>query len=140
MADLITRELELPAAPGEVWRALTDPAWLESWLADTVSLELWPGGEARFTSGDRTRAGWVEEVSAPCTPSADGDEPGEGRLAFWWAEDDEPASRVELVISPSEVGTLLRVVETRPLQVLDLVGIPLPGAGGATYGPALVAA
>jgi hypothetical protein len=47
---------------------------------------------------------------------------------------------VELAISQSEAGTLLRVVETRPLQALDLVGIPLPGTGGATYGPALVAA
>jgi uncharacterized protein YndB with AHSA1/START domain len=134
MTDLITRELELPAAPDEVWRALTDPGWLESWLADTVSLELWPGGEALFTFGDRVRTGWVEEVSAP---SANGDD---GRLAFWWAEDDAPASRVELAISQSEAGTLLRVVETRPLQALDLVGIPLPGTGGATYGPALVAA
>jgi uncharacterized protein YndB with AHSA1/START domain len=136
MTDLIKRELELPAAPDEVWRALTDPAWLESWLADTVSIELWPGGEALFTFGDRVRAGWVEEVSAP---SADGDA-GDGRLAFWWAEDDAPASRVELAISQSEAGTLLRVVETRPLHALDLVGIPLPGTGGATYGPALVAA
>jgi uncharacterized protein YndB with AHSA1/START domain len=140
MADLIKRELELPAGPEEVWRRLTDPAWLESWLADTVLLQLWPGGEALFTSGDRTRTGWVEEVSAPATSSSDGEDLGEGRLAFWWAEDDEPASRVELVISPTEAGTLLRVIETRPLQVLDLVGIPLPGTGGATYGPALVAA
>jgi uncharacterized protein YndB with AHSA1/START domain len=140
MADLITRELELPAAPDDVWQAITDPAWLESWLADTVLLELWPGGEALFTSGDRTRTGWVEEVSPPASPSDTGEDHGEGRLAFWWAEDDEPASRVELVISPSEAGTLLRVVETRPLQVLDLIGIPLPGTGGATYGPALVAA
>lgn len=40
-------------------------------------------------------------------------------------------------------GTRLRVVETRPLEVLDLVGIPVRsagGAGGASYGPALVAA
>jgi uncharacterized protein YndB with AHSA1/START domain len=140
MADLITRELELPATPEEVWRALTDPAFLESWLADTVLLELWAGGEAVFTVGGRTRTGWVEEVTAPSARQADGDDPHEGRLAFWWAEDDEPASRVELVIRPSEAGTLLRVVETRPLQVLDLVRIPLPGAGGATYGPALVAA
>ncbi len=36
--------------------------------------------------------------------------------------------------------TRLRIVETRPLEVLDLVGIPLPGHGGARYGPALVAA
>ena len=30
--------------------------------------------------------------------------------------------------------TRLRVVETRPLDVLDLVATPLDGLGGATYG------
>ena len=54
--------------------------------------------------------------------------------------DDEPASRVELKIEERDAGSRLRVVETRPLEVLDLVGVPLPGAGGSTYGPALVAA
>lgn len=133
MTDLFQRELTLPASPAEVWEAVTDPAWLETWLADAVLLELWPGGDARFEIDDHTREGWVEEVAAP---GAD----GTGRLAFWWAQDGEPASRVELEIAPAGDGTVLRVVETRPLQVLDLVGIPLPGAGGATFGPALVAA
>ena len=55
--------------------------------------------------------------------------------------DDEPASRVELALTAiGPERTLLRVVESRPLEVLDLVGIPLPGHGGATHGPALVAA
>ena len=63
------------------------------------------------------------------------------RLTFWWAVDDEPASRVELRIDERDTGTRLRIVETRPLEVLDLVGVPLPRAGGgAGYGPALVAA
>jgi uncharacterized protein YndB with AHSA1/START domain len=137
MTDLIARELELPASPSEVWAALTDPAWLESWLADRVSLELWPGGEALFVFGDRVRTGWVEEVSAP---AADAHGLRTGRLAFWWAEDGETASRVELALTALGDGTRLRVVETRPLQVLDLVGIPLPGHGGPTHGPALVAA
>jgi uncharacterized protein YndB with AHSA1/START domain len=132
--DLIKRELELDAPVTEVWQALTDPAWLESWLADAVVLELWPGGEARFQIAGHTRTGWVEEVTEP---GADGTA---GRLAFWWAQDGEPASRVELELRPGSPGSRLRVVETRPLQVLDLVGIPLPGPGGAGYGPALVAA
>jgi uncharacterized protein YndB with AHSA1/START domain len=137
MTDLIERQLDLPASPVEVWQALTDPAWLESWLADVVLLELWPGGEAQFTVGDRVRTGWVEEVSPPRDDDRDA---GAGRLAFWWAQDDEPATRVELALSPLPDGTRLRVIETRPLQVLDLVGIPLPGPGGSRFGPALVAA
>jgi uncharacterized protein YndB with AHSA1/START domain len=134
VTDLIEREMDFEAAPDAVWQALTDPDWLASWLADAVELELWPGGEARFTLGESVRAGWVEEVTAP------GEEQGDGRLAFWWAEDGEPASRVELSLSPLDPGTRLRVVESRPLQLLDLVGVPLPGQGGQRFGPALVAA
>jgi len=139
MTDLIERELDLPASPADLWRAMTDPAWLSVWLADEVELELRPGGDARFLLGEELRTGWVEEVSAP--EAVDGGPPGSGRLAFWWARGDEPASRVELVLTPiSDFHTRLRVAETRPLEVLDLVGIPLPGHGGGRYGPALVAA
>ncbi len=79
------------------------------------------------------------EDASPPSPE---DERGgtDGRLAFWWAQDEEPASRVELVlISNEHGGTLVQVTETRPLEILDLVGIPPPGHGGATCGPALVA-
>ena len=124
MTDRIERELWLPAPPDAVWEAVTG----DGWLADQVRLDLRPGGDARFASDGRVRSGWVEDVSAPA------------RLIFWWAFDDEPASRVELKIDERDAGTRLRVVETRPLEVLDLVGVPLPGAGGSSYGPALVAA
>jgi uncharacterized protein YndB with AHSA1/START domain len=133
MNDLIERELDLPAKPADVWRAITDPAWLSGWLADAVALDLRPGGEARFEFGDEVRDGWVEEVSAP--------DRGAGRLAFWWARGHEPASRVELVvIEIDEHQTRLRVTETRPLEILDLVGIPFGGPGDLHYGPSLVAA
>jgi uncharacterized protein YndB with AHSA1/START domain len=125
MTERIERELWLPASPDEVWDAIT----ADGWLADRVRLDLRPGGDAQFDSADgRIRTGWVEDVQEP------------ERLTFWWALDDEPASRVELRIEAREAGARLRIVETRPLEVLDLVGVPLPGVGGATYGPALVAA
>ncbi len=124
MTDRIERELWLPAPPDAVWEAVTS----DGWLADHVRLDLRPGGDAQFESGDRVRSGWVEDVVAP------------ERLAFWWATGDEPASRVELKIEERDAGSRLHVVETRPLEVLDLVSVPLPRAGGATYGPALVAA
>ncbi len=135
MTDLIERELALAASPEEVWQALTDPAWLELWLADEVRLEPWPGGDARFTIGGEVRDGWVEEVCAP--PAG---EHGSGRLAFWWSAGEEPASRVEMELIATAEGTRLRIVESRPLHVLDLVGTPLPGHGGRHHGPALVAA
>ena len=124
MSDRIERELWLPVPREEVWEAITG----DGWLADRVLLELRPGGDAEFESGGRVRTGWVEDVCAP------------ERLSFWWAPDDEPASRVELLIEEQGDATRLRVVETRPLEALDLVGLPLPGAAGSTFGPALVAA
>ena len=124
MSERIERELWLPAQPDEVWEAIT----ADGWLADRVRLDLRPGGDAHFDSGGAVRSGWVEDVSEP------------ERLTFWWALDDEPATRVELKIEAGDAGTRLRIVESRPLELLDLVGVPLPGVGGATYGPALVAA
>ena len=134
MTDHVQREIQLPATTAEVWAALTDPSWLAAWFADEAELDLRPGGEARFVIDDEVRAGWVEEITPP-----DG-HTGAGRLAFWWSSGDEPASRVEFSLWPDADGARLRVIETRPLQVLDLIGTPLSGRGGATYGPALVAA
>ena len=125
MTDTIARELELDAPAEEIWDAITE----DGWLAEEVHLDLRPGGEALFRSEDGVRTGWVEEALAPA------------RLAFWWSADDEPASRVELTLVPDEDGhTRLRVVESRPLEVLDLVGIPLGRQSGSSFGPALVAA
>lgn len=132
MTDRIERELELPASSEEVWEALTDPGRLAGWLADEVSFDLRPGGEARFRDGDEVRRGWVEEV---CPPNGS----DLGRLAFWWGDDDEPASRVELTLDPvAGGGTVLRVVETRPLELVDAVGSPLFGSGSASYGPEML--
>jgi uncharacterized protein YndB with AHSA1/START domain len=125
MAECVERELALEAEPEAVWEAVTG----DGWLAEEVRLELRPGGEASFRSGESARRGWVEEALAP------------SRLVFWWGEADQPASRVELTLERrGEAGTYLRVVESRPLEVLDVVGIPLSGRDGSTFGPALVAA
>ena len=125
MSERIERELALPAPPQEVWDAVT----ADGWLADEVDLVLEPGGDASFRSDDAIKAGWVEHVSEP------------SRLAFWWAADGEPATRVELTLEELEPQrTLLRVVETRPLDALDLIATPLDGLGGRTFGPVLVAA
>jgi uncharacterized protein YndB with AHSA1/START domain len=128
MGDRVERETVLPAPRELVWELVVS----DGWLADSVRFELEPGGEASFASDDGdSRDGWVEEAVAPA------------RLAFWWAQGDEPATRVEVVLDSLDDGasTRLHVVETRPLDVLDLVGTPLSQPGGGTfYGPALVAA
>ncbi len=124
MREQIERELLLEATPEEVWAVITS----DGWLAEEVSLDLEPGGEASFRSAAQEKSGWVEEVRAP------------HRLAFWWTADEEPSTRVELTLTRAQERTLLRIVETRPLELLDVVGIPLRGLSGPSYGPALVAA
>ncbi len=130
MTDQIERELLLPAPPEQVWGVVT----ASGFLAGEVELELFPGGEARFVDGDVERTGWVEEA---VPPGADEN----ARLTYWWSWDGEPASRVELTLEPEADGyTRLRVLEARPLEVLDVTGIPLPGTGGgAPQGPSMLA-
>ena len=128
MSGRIERRVELPITLERAWQAVTDPDWLALWLADDIHLDPRPGGEAHFQIGAETRSGWVEGCPRLMQ--------GTGRLAFWWAADDEPASRVELTVSEvATERTVLRVVESRPLDVLDLMGTPLPGHSGTTSGP-----
>jgi uncharacterized protein YndB with AHSA1/START domain len=122
MSDRIERDVVLPASPQRVWDAIT----ADGWLADQVMFDLRPGGEASFASDEGIKRGWVEEASAP------------RRLTFWWSADEEPATRVEITITPGRPGTRLRIVETRPLELLDLVGTPLWDLGGRRFGPAMV--
>ena len=129
MTEHVEREQLIAAAPDQVWEVITG----DGWLAEEVALELTPGGEARFRWADTTREGWVEEAIAP--------DEGDARLVFWWAHDDEVASRVQLTLEPEgEQFTRLRVVETRPLEILDVTGIPLRGASQSQHGPMLLAA
>ena len=98
----LPREITLPATAEEVWRSLEEPAW----LGEDASIDLRPAGEVK--AGDRT--GFVEEVDE------------ERRLVFWWAAPDEDSTRVELSLDEDADVTHVRVVESRPLALLDLYG------------------
>lgn len=125
----VKRELVLAASPGELWEAIIGSGF----LADEVHLDLRPGGEASFRTGEEVRTGWVEEVSVPAHGEG-------GRLVFWWSVDGEPTSRVELTLEPEvDARTRVRVVEARPLEVLDVIGVPLGAPGGSMRGPAMLA-
>jgi uncharacterized protein YndB with AHSA1/START domain len=122
MNKAVERELLVPETPEEVWSSLAEPAW----LGEDASIELEPAGDVR--AGERS--GFVEEADQP------------HRLVFWWSGPDEEASRVELQLEPVDEGTIVRVTESRPLEMLTMRGrdlaVELDLAGGA--GPVASAA
>ena len=120
----VEREVELPVEPEEAWDTVVDGEW----LGGDAEIDLVPGGDLRIGE----REGWVEEV-----------EPGE-RLTFWWRlPDQQVATRVEISLTETDEGTLVRVVETSPLATLDVIGIPLPSyrlrGGTSAFGPLALA-
>jgi uncharacterized protein YndB with AHSA1/START domain len=100
----VSREIELPAPPDEVWRSVTEADQLGDWLEADVELELRPGGTGtfRFPDGEVRRA-LVREV-----------EPAR-RLAFtWWpltGDEVGRATTVTITIEPRARGSRLRLVE-----------------------------
>jgi uncharacterized protein YndB with AHSA1/START domain len=106
---MVEREITIPAAPGEVWPAVTHSDELSAWFGAEVELDAQPGGRGVFRWADGTeRAAVVEEV-----------EPGH-RLTFRWLPfqrtgqgDVErlPSTRVEIVLDEVTEGTRVRVVE-----------------------------
>jgi uncharacterized protein YndB with AHSA1/START domain len=115
----LTREITLPATAEEVWRSLEEPVW----LGEDASIELRPDGEVR--AGDRT--GFVEEVEE------------ERRLVFWWAAPEEDSTRVELELEEDDEVTHVRVVESRPLAMLDLYGAEVVYAAPQRRQPEMLA-
>ena len=97
----ITRELVLPAPPGEVWEALTDPDRLAEWFANDVELDPRPGGRGvfRWDNGE-VRTALVEEVEEA------------RRFGFRWT--DEEPGEVAFDLEEVEGGTKVTVRETTP--------------------------
>jgi uncharacterized protein YndB with AHSA1/START domain len=95
----ITREIEFPVPPDEVWEALTDPEQLEEWFANDVELDAREGGAGVFRWDDG------EQKHARVTVA----EPPE-RLVLDWDEDGE----VEFTLEEIDDGTRLRVRESTP--------------------------
>jgi uncharacterized protein YndB with AHSA1/START domain len=115
------------APPEDVWEAITDPNQLAEWLGDDVELELEPGGELKLTTAGAERRGFVEEVDAP------------RRLVFWWSADEADSTRVEIELEPDGEDTRVRVVESRPLAILDRTDSELGSRLGSGASPQLSA-
>jgi uncharacterized protein YndB with AHSA1/START domain len=108
----VRRTLDLACPAAELWRLVTAPEELSSWLGEDVALELHPGGQGRLVDEDgTTRHLAVREV-------VDGE-----RLAFtWWPSDDAAAaSEVTLTIEPTDEGTRLVVTEAVRWPTVDTV-------------------
>jgi uncharacterized protein YndB with AHSA1/START domain len=80
----VRREIEVEASPEEVWEALATEEGRERWL------------------GEPEREIYVEIVDAP------------HRLVWWWATDEEPATRVEFLVVAVPTGTRVVVTESVP--------------------------
>jgi uncharacterized protein YndB with AHSA1/START domain len=121
MDHTVERELTVPEEVDEVWRSLAEP----DWLGENASIELREAGEVRVGERD----GFVEEADAP------------RRLVFWWSAPGDDATRVEIDLDETEDGTCVRVIESRPLEILDGrdLAVELGGATGGGAGPTAVA-
>ena len=97
---MIRKEVLFDVPREEVWSALTDPERLEDWFANTVEVDLRPGGGASFRwgNGEERRATFTEVDP-------------ERRLAFDWEDDD---GAVEFTLDDDADGTRLTVVESSP--------------------------
>jgi uncharacterized protein YndB with AHSA1/START domain len=101
LAHTVERTIVLPAAPEEVWDAITDESLLGEWLADYVELDPREGGEVRCRYEDgEERRGEVELAEEA------------ERLAFHWHREGAGPSRVEFALDAVAEGTRLRVIET----------------------------
>jgi uncharacterized protein YndB with AHSA1/START domain len=115
MSSDVTREVELPASPDEVWEQVADSDRLGEWLEADVELDPRPGGSGsfRFADGEVRRA-MVRDV-----------EPGR-RLAFtWWpltGEDVGRSTSVTITIQPTDTGSRLRLVETARARARAVAG------------------
>ena len=95
----VRREIVLPAAPEEVWEALTDPERLSEWFANDVELDPTPGGRGvfRWDNGE-TREAVVESVE-------------EGERIVLRFDDD---GVVDLRVVATDGGSLVEVRESAP--------------------------
>lgn len=114
MQDIIERSIEIPVTIDVVWAALTSEEGVKAWFGDEATIDLRPGGEARF--------GWSEYGASTHAIVEVVDRPN--RFAFRWAArnldraDEGPSTLVEFRLEQLANGTLVSVHES------GLAGLP----------------
>ncbi|MGY1726497.1 SRPBCC family protein [Geodermatophilus sp. SYSU D01062] len=106
----VTVRREYPAAPGDVWEAVTDPARLARWFAP-VTGDLRAGGTFAV---EGNADGEIRECTPPST------------LVLTWGG---PVSVVTVSLTPAGGGTVLALEHTVPLAFAG------SGAGALFVGP-----
>ncbi len=91
MSEPVRREIEIEATPEEVWEALATEKAREEWLGDEAE-----------------RTVHVEREDPP------------HRIVWWWWREDEPATRVEVLVVAVPAGARVLVVES------ETPAFPLP--------------
>jgi uncharacterized protein YndB with AHSA1/START domain len=91
---VVNREIVLPVPRERAWELVTQPAELETWLADEVEFEPEEGAPVRTEDGGEVREGMVERVE------------DEQRIVFTWGE-----SVVEWRLEDHPGGTRFLVTE-----------------------------
>jgi uncharacterized protein YndB with AHSA1/START domain len=99
----VRRTIDLDCSAEALWRLVTSPDQMASWLGSDVVLDLRAGGPGRLVDDD----GLVRHLRVDAL--VDGE-----RLAFtWWPEDDEhAASEVVFVVERTDGGSRLLITET----------------------------
>ena len=93
---VVNREVVLPVPRERAWELVTEPAELETWLAEEVEFEAEEGGRLRTYDDGEVREGVVEHVEA------------EERIVFSWGD-----SVVEWILEDHPGGTRFVVTEHR---------------------------
>ena len=107
--DEVTREVEVDSDPERAWQAISEESELSEWLGGDVEIDLVPGGDITVRDEGTEKTGFVESIEEGSS------------ISFWWAEDGEESSRVELevVADPGTDGCVVRVTESRPLAGIE---------------------
>jgi uncharacterized protein YndB with AHSA1/START domain len=126
--EVIRRQIQLPAAPAEVWVALTDADDVSRWFGAEVEMSPRLGGQVRFRWPDGVERGAVIEALET-----------DRLLVLRWLpfyRDAEGRTRrrlattVRFTLGPRNDGTMLVVEETLPtpaewpLDAVDPGGVP----------------
>ena len=103
MTDQFATEVDLPAPPEEVFRHLTDPAAMIRWMGQHAVLKPVPGGAFEIDINGVPVRGQYLEIDPP------------RRVLVSWGiagNSGMPpgATTVEFTLTPTPVGTLLRLV------------------------------